>query len=54
MVINREKEVILRINFQQMVHGIINFFYIRIFAMEDTIISEGMVFKGNHNLFKVN
>ena len=45
---------IMRINFQLMELGIFKLTYlIRLFAMEDTLISEGMIFKANHNLFKV-
>ena len=33
--------------------GNINYKNYRIYAMEDTMIYDGMIFKANHNLFEV-
>ena len=47
----------VRINIVQMERGKINFiliiFSVRVYAMEDTMVYDGMIFKANHNLFEV-
>ena len=44
---------LMKVNSAQMELGKIEFLFFRIYAMDDTMIYEGMIFKANHNLFEV-
>ncbi len=53
VIILKIKIILLNQGIAQMVLGKIILLICRIYALEDTMIYEGMIFKANHNLFEV-